>query len=113
MNFLSITPLLLLAGTAGAFPHPGRSDDRHESSLSWSKCELDGFDYDKVTSPIKCANLDVPLDYTDPDSREIPLQLIKVEATKEPCLGSVLFNPGGPGGSGVEDVAQKGHIYDE
>lgn len=113
MNFLSITPLLLLASTARAFPHGDRSDDNRESSLSWSKCDLPGFDYDKVKVPINCANLNVPLDYTDPDSGELPLQLLKVDATKEPCLGSVLFNPGGPGGSGVEDVAHLGHVYDE
>ncbi|KAK2765147.1 hypothetical protein FQN54_008846 [Arachnomyces sp. PD_36] len=117
MGFLSTTSasLLLLASTAAAFPHAVRDQQqqRNYSSLSWSKCDLPGFDYSKVEVPIHCANLDVPLDYTHPEDGDLSLQLIKVNATKEPVLGSILFNPGGPGGSGVEDVAQKGHIYDE
>ncbi|THC94863.1 hypothetical protein EYZ11_005664 [Aspergillus tanneri] len=43
--------------------------------------------------------------------RTIQLQLLKVNATKEPFKGSVIFNPGGPGNSGVEEVALKGHTY--
>jgi hypothetical protein len=111
MNFLSITSLLV-AAIAKAFPHGGQNQN-YGDSLSWSACDLPGFDTSSVKVPIQCANLDVPLDYTNPNSGEIPLQLLKVNATKQPVLGSVLFNPGGPGSSAVEDVAQKGHIYDE
>ncbi|GAB1216694.1 hypothetical protein ATERTT37_005912 [Aspergillus terreus] len=39
------------------------------------------------------------------------LQLVKVNATEEPVKGSVIFNPGGPGSSGVEEVVQKGPAY--
>jgi hypothetical protein len=113
MNLAYITHLLVLASAIKAFPlgdqsqHPG-------SHLDWAPCELEGLDHDLIHVPIDCAKLAVPLDYTDPHgSEELQLQLLKVNATKEPVLGSVLLNPGGPGSSGVEDVAEKGHIYDE
>jgi hypothetical protein len=52
-----------------------------------------------------CARLEVPLDYTSASKGEtIKLDLIRAKATKKPFMGSVLFNPGGPGGSGVESV---------
>ncbi|PSN59768.1 alpha/beta-hydrolase, partial [Corynespora cassiicola Philippines] len=82
--------------------------------LTWAPCNLD-FPEElaaAVTTPIDCANLEVPLDYTSPESKEtIQLQLIRVSATQEPAKGSIIFNPGGPGGSGVEEIARYGPMY--
>ena len=56
-----------------------------------------------------CTTLKVPLDYTDCSNREtVQLDLIKYKATKEPYQGSILFNPGGPGVSGLTAVASRG-----
>jgi pimeloyl-ACP methyl ester carboxylesterase len=47
--------------------------------------------------------LAVPLDYDEPDGRMIELSVIKLPATDaESRVGSLVINPGGPGGSGVE-----------
>jgi hypothetical protein len=43
-----------------------------------------------------CANLTVPLDYTDDASPPLNLSLYRVNATQEPVLGSVIINWGGP-----------------
>lgn len=62
----------------------------------WRNCdEYPGFD---------CATIDVPLDYSDPAGATIPIALIRQQATgsDEDRIGSVVFNPGGPGGSGIE-----------
>ena len=50
-----------------------------------------------------CGRLDVPLDYADASGRTITLELVKVH-DKNPGdrIGSLLVNPGGPGGSGIE-----------
>ena len=62
----------------------------------------------ETTVPVQCAKLAVPLDYMDlGKSERLELDLIKINATKEPYLGSMLFNPGGPGASGVDQVATK------
>ncbi|KAJ3105187.1 hypothetical protein HDU96_008671 [Phlyctochytrium bullatum] len=61
-------------------------------------------------SPVhECATLMVPLNHLNKsDDRKIPLSLIRYKAQKEPRLGSILINPGGPGGSGVDTVLYGG-----
>ncbi|WP_375488904.1 alpha/beta hydrolase [uncultured Jatrophihabitans sp.] len=50
-----------------------------------------------------CATLPVPLDYAQPNGRTISLQLVRVHDKRDTHpTGSLLVNPGGPGGSGVE-----------
>ncbi|KAM5346001.1 hypothetical protein ACJ41O_011862 [Fusarium nematophilum] len=77
------------------------------SGLGWKTCD---FDFpkslkDQITYPADCATLKVPLDYTSLSTgRTIKLQLFRAKATKQPVKGSVLFNPGGPGESGVESL---------
>ncbi|KAF6821129.1 hypothetical protein CMUS01_11443 [Colletotrichum musicola] len=77
------------------------------SSITWSECDLDVGEslnaaIDARPEKPECAKLSVPLDYTNLSSGEtIELQLVKIGANKEPYKGSVLYNPGGPGGSGV------------
>ena len=60
----------------------------------------------------ECGDLQVPLDYTDIDSGSISIALVRLPATSEPYLGSLLMNPGGPGGSGVELVGEWGEIWE-
>ncbi|MEU3600124.1 alpha/beta fold hydrolase [Streptomyces sp. NPDC006798] len=50
----------------------------------------------------ECATVKAPLDYADPDGETIDLALIRAKAT-DPAkrIGSLIFNFGGPGGSGV------------
>lgn len=90
-----------------------RHDNAPESSSSieWKKCDpkiLKQLEPEGAfPNPIQCATLPVPLDYTNDESDEqLDLALVRVKATKKPVLGSILINPGGPGASGVEYVAQ-------
>ena len=50
----------------------------------------------------QCATLTVPLDYSNPDGETIKLALFRIPA-KNPKqrIGALLFNPGGPGSSGI------------
>lgn len=52
-----------------------------------------------------CGHITVPLDYTDSKASPLELDLFKVNATQEPVLGSVLMNFGGPGATGVDNLA--------
>src|SRR5262249_11927931 len=58
---------------------------------------------------LECGALRVPLDYADPGGRQIDLALIRVRAT-DPAhrIGSLVFNFGGPGGSGIAQFASGG-----
>lgn len=60
-------------------------------TLDWHDCN-DGFE---------CAKLQVPLDYAKPDGKRLKLAVIRLQATGD-RIGSLVLNPGGPGGSGVE-----------
>lgn len=63
-------------------------------SLAWEPCD-GGFE---------CATLSVPLSYDDPTGTSIDIAVTRVGAAGE-RFGSIVLNPGGPGGSGV-DYAQ-------
>ncbi|CAN5648889.1 alpha/beta hydrolase [soil metagenome] len=68
----------------------------YDQKLTWKKCR----DTDE------CSTLTVPLDYAEPDGRAIQLALIKVPAGDgKRRVGSLVVNPGGPGGSGVDYAA--------
>ncbi|GJE90062.1 alpha/beta hydrolase [Phanerochaete sordida] len=60
----------------------------------------------------QCARLMVPLDYAAPDGPKAGIALVKVSsrfsAGEAGYRGPILFNPGGPGGSGVALVANGG-----
>lgn len=64
------------------------------SLLSWSACG----------GALECATLPVPIDYSDPDSNRIDIALIRIPADSATRTGSLMLNPGGPGGSGVSLV---------
>lgn len=115
MKYISAALLLCSQSLVGALPHTERSN-RDQTSLHWTPCDLDFPEatQEMIQTPIECAKLRVPLDYTNVDSEEtIELQLVKINATKGPAKGSIIFNPGGPGSSGVEEVATKGPLYRE
>ncbi|KAM5358639.1 hypothetical protein ACJZ2D_015123 [Fusarium nematophilum] len=109
-----ITPFLLLSPSLANVLPRGDRKVPDVDSLDWKPCDL-GFPESRkqqITVPVDCATLKVPLDYTDPKSDEtLDLQLVKVNATKQPAKTSVIFNPGGPGSPGVEEVSVLGHVY--
>ncbi|MEB3963419.1 alpha/beta hydrolase [Streptomyces kunmingensis] len=71
--------------------------------LDWGRCGAT----DSSPAPgsdWQCATLKVPLDYAKPDGPTVGLALVRAKARggKDDRLGSLLFNFGGPGGSGVD-----------
>ena len=65
--------------------------------LTWTSCQ-DG---------LTCAWLTVPLDYANPSGTTVRIRVAKASATGPTATrqGSVVINPGGPGGSGVDFTA--------
>ncbi|GAA2259151.1 alpha/beta hydrolase [Streptomyces amakusaensis] len=65
----------------------------YQQKLSWRECGASGF---------QCASLKVPLDYAEPGGESIGLAVARKRATGPgKRLGSLMVNPGGPGGSAV------------
>ena len=59
----------------------------------------------------QCADIEVPLDYTKPET-SIRLPVLKVPArSADERRGSLVVNPGGPGGSGVQYAAAAGQVF--
>ncbi|MET9389695.1 alpha/beta hydrolase [Streptomyces sp. NPDC006624] len=85
----------LLAAGCGA----GSSDDG-EGGLSWGRCKATA-DAPAPSGEWQCATLKVPLDWSEPDGETIGLALIRARADGDDRAGSLLFNFGGPGASGV------------
>ena len=83
--------------TAAASPSASAALD----VLRWRPCEEGN----------ECAELELPLDYEDPGGPTITIALLRMPAT-DPAnrIGSLLYNPGGPGASGVDTVAQAGQF---
>ncbi|MDQ1484098.1 MAG: hypothetical protein QOF35_2174, partial [Actinomycetota bacterium] len=67
----------------------------YKQDLAWSAC-----------GPSLCAKLRVPVDYAHPEGDTIGLSVLNVPATDAGHrVGSLVVNPGGPGGSGVAYAA--------
>ena len=78
-------------------PRPGLASF-YAQTLDWQLCP-GGKD--------ECATLTVPLDYQHPDGQTIDLSVLKVPATDAgERLGSLVVDPGGPGGSAKEYAEQ-------
>ncbi|QOT21500.1 alpha/beta hydrolase [Paenarthrobacter sp. YJN-D] len=72
----------------------------YSQSVEWSSCG-DG---------LQCGKIQVPMDYAQPGSAEITLAAIKLPSTGDK-KGSILVNPGGPGGSGVDFIKDAGTTH--
>lgn len=91
--------------------------DIKPAELTWKSCEAGG-----QTAPSgqgggeikwECAKLPVPVDYDKPDGDKIDLALIRTRATgKKDRIGSLIYNFGGPGGSGVDTLPAAAPQYD-
>ncbi len=66
-------------------------------TLDWTACGGS-----ELFAPLECATLQVPLDHDRPDGEQIEIALNRAPATGRDRIGSLVFNPGGPGGSGIE-----------
>ena len=78
--------------SAEAAPRTGPLARFYEQKLRWSSCH-GGF---------RCARLEVPLDYAQPDGRTIELAVVRLPRSGDGPRRSLVLNPGGPGGSGVD-----------
>ncbi len=70
----------------------------YEQKLKWRDCGVPGF---------RCATMKAPLDYAKPADGDVRLAVARKKATGPgKRLGSLLVNPGGPGGSAVGYLQQ-------
>ncbi|MGI5428457.1 alpha/beta hydrolase [Streptomyces sp. CA-179760] len=92
---VAVASALLAAGCSGS-----SSGDDKGGGLSWGRCKPTA-DAPAPSSDWQCATLKVPLDWSKPDGETIGLALIRAKARGGDRVGSLLFNFGGPGASGL------------
>ncbi|MGV4985346.1 alpha/beta hydrolase [Streptomyces sp. NRAIS4] len=77
---------------------PSALSSYYAQKLRWRSCGVSGF---------QCATMKAPLDYAKPGAGDVRLAVARKKATgKGKPLGSLLVNPGGPGGSAVGYLQQ-------
>ncbi|KJK34696.1 peptidase [Streptomyces variegatus] len=109
-----IVSAVLLSILLAACGDDAGDEDLTRQELSWTACPAPDEAQGGGASPSplpddgewQCATMKVPLDWGDPKGDTIGLELIRVETTGEENerIGSLIFNFGGPGGSGVTSL---------
>lgn len=87
--------------------------DVYAQKIDWQECDEE-FGYDDEfkddllaegarAKGMQCATVSAPLDWDDPTQKDrIELSVLHIPATGEHPIGTLLSNPGGPGGSGID-----------
>ncbi|MGW2150772.1 alpha/beta hydrolase [Nonomuraea bangladeshensis] len=94
---LLATAVLALTAFLPAPPAAAAAAATGQGGIAWAPCEEE--------PSAECGKLTVPIDWSKPDGPTIDLALARRKATDPAArIGSLVINPGGPGGSGVEAV---------
>ncbi len=80
------------------------ADRAAKAGIDWQDCPADW----NLAKPIQCGYVTVPLDYAKPYGKQIKLAVDRIgnTGTKEERQGALIYNPGGPGGSGLRFPAR-------
>ncbi|MFI7009152.1 alpha/beta hydrolase [Streptomyces sp. NPDC050145] len=118
---LAVSAALLSTSLAACSGDSKDDADLPSQTLSWKDCpapsESEGGG--EAPSPLpggtewQCATMKAPLDWDDPKGDTIGIALIRAKASgaEDRRIGSLIFNFGGPGGSGVTTLPAFGTDY--
>lgn len=102
---LSMTLAACASDAPATTPSSSGLDRFYSQQIVWEACEryantsIESAVFAR-TPTIECGRLEVPLNYRDPGGRTARLAVARVPARGRP-VGSLVLNPGGPGGSGL------------
>ncbi|NUR83273.1 MAG: alpha/beta fold hydrolase [Nonomuraea sp.] len=117
---MTAVTLLTVAVASCSTAQPATEQATQPSSnadgIAWAPCtditRPGGETPTKDDAAMRCGKLAVPLDYDKPDGEKIEIAVIKVPATLQAQkIGSLVFNFGGPGASGVDTLAQAAKAF--
>jgi len=80
---------------------PTLEGELYEQEIAWEPCD-----------ELECGTLLVPLDWDNPAGETVEVKVNRLQATGAK-MGSLLINPGGPGGSGLDLTAYFGGMAGE
>ncbi|WP_338896211.1 alpha/beta fold hydrolase [Streptomyces sp. TG1A-60] len=124
LRAVAVTALaVLLSLSAAGCGDEAKGDDEELTAQnpSWKKCEAPSESQGGGTAPSplpdgdvwQCATMKAPLDWDEPEGATIPIALIRARSSgpEDQRIGSLVFNFGGPGGSGVRALPAFGADY--
>lgn len=77
-----------------------------DAVLAWSPCKQD--------ATAQCATLQVPVDWSDPYGAKVGLAVARRPASAPAeRIGTLIVNPGGPGGSGVDFAVDSAYFFSD
>ncbi|MFJ3822416.1 alpha/beta hydrolase [Streptomyces nodosus] len=107
-------PLIGRATAPTAASPPPSTLNLSSQTLNWKDCPAPSASEGGGSAPVplptggrwQCATMKTPLNWNDPKGATIGIALIRVKASGPPeqRIGSLIFNFGGPGGSGVSTL---------
>jgi pimeloyl-ACP methyl ester carboxylesterase len=97
----ALIALSFTAYTQSKPDYPKTLSGYYTQEINWKNCRQD----------FKCATLAVPIDYKKLSTGTFEIALLKYEARISKKLGSLIVNPGGPGGSGVDYAYAAEYIF--
>jgi pimeloyl-ACP methyl ester carboxylesterase len=98
---ISLIALSITAYTQSQPHYPKTLSGYYAQEIDWKNCRQD----------FHCATLAVPIDYTKLSTGTFEIALLRYEARTSKKLGSLIVNPGGPGGSGVDYAYAAEYIF--
>ncbi|MCR6483280.1 alpha/beta hydrolase [Amycolatopsis sp. OK19-0408] len=92
MNFPKLRAALALGAAAGVVALSAPAAEAGSAGIVWESACATGY---------QCGHLDVPMSYQDPSAGTVSIAVGRLPATDQAHkLGTIFYNPGGPGSSG-------------
>ncbi|WP_415951088.1 alpha/beta hydrolase [Streptomyces sp. KLOTTS4A1] len=103
--------------SAGSSSKGGGKGVPDTSTVDWTRCEAPTANQGMGEAPgsdWECSTLEAPLDHEKPEGEKIEIALIRKPATEpDQRIGALLYNFGGPGGSGVSTLPMAAGDYEK
>ncbi|MFD6437015.1 alpha/beta fold hydrolase [Streptomyces venezuelae] len=83
----------------------GKRPAERPQRIAWKSCPADATE--GAPKGAECGTVRVPVDWAAPDGERLDVTVVRRKATRPgQRIGTLMFLPGGPGNSGVQNVAQ-------
>lgn len=122
--WLAFVPLTLSGCFSGSdsSAQPDPMARYSQQTLNWQACNADTIQFDspettqqaidELGERLQCAMMTVPMDYNDINKADLLIAVSRTRAaTPSQRMGSLFFNPGGPGGDGLAFGAKFGQLW--
>lgn len=88
---------IILSLAAQVFARPSLST-RTNPTIIWANCT------ESDPPNLDCGQIQVPIDYNNIHGKHVNLTLARIKANSSSRIGSLLYNPGGPGGAATDAI---------